>query len=449
MVYQVELPQVGESVTEGIIGKWLVAEGDRVRRYDPIVEVITDKVNMEMPSPVAGVISKLVAAEGETLPMGAVIAEIEADEGEVAPTPSAPGDTLGTLIQGVAVGPTGAANVPQDGAGGPATEPPSTGDPAPAPAGRVSAPASQPGPASQPAAAVEKRRYSPAVRRLAEQHGVDLALVMGTGIDGRVSRRDVEGYVEAGGAATGAPSGDTRVPVSPIRKMIAANMVRSASTIPHAWSTVEADVSGLVALREAIKDGFRAERGHPITYLAFAVAVAAQALREHPMVNAAWDGDDDGDIVLRGRVNVGIAVAAPDGLIVPVIEDADRRTVAELAGEIDRLTTAARTGTLKREEVRGGTFTVNNTGALGSVVSGPIIVPGQAAILTTEAVIKRPVVIESEGDAVAVRSMMNLCMSFDHRLLDGAEVGAFLQWVKAGMEAIGADADPDSPGALG
>jgi 2-oxoisovalerate dehydrogenase E2 component (dihydrolipoyl transacylase) len=407
MAFQVELPQVGESVTEGVIGKWLVAEGDRVRKYDPLVEVITDKVNMEMPSPVSGVIARIVAQEGETLPMGAVIAEIDADEGEVAAAPLSPADTLGSLVQGLAVGPTGAANVPQASP----TAPPAGG------------------------------RNSPAVRRLAEQHGVDLSQVRGTGIGGRVTRKDIESHIESGGPgeATGDGAGDRRIPVTPIRKMIAANMVRSASEIPHVWFTVEVDVTGLVALREAVKERFRADSGHPITYLAFAVSAAAGALRAHSMVNARWDGDE---ITLRGRVNIGIAVATPDALIVPVIRDADRLTVAELASEIDRLTGAARSGSLKTEDVQGGTFTVNNTGALGWVSSGPLIVPGQAAIITTESVVKRPVVLGDES--IAVRSMMNLCMSFDHRLLDGANAGAFLQAVKTSLEAIGPDTSPDS-----
>jgi 2-oxoisovalerate dehydrogenase E2 component (dihydrolipoyl transacylase) len=222
--------------------------------------------------------------------------------------------------------------------------------------------------------------------------------------------------------------------------MIATNMVRSASEIPHVWSTVEVDVTGLVALRDAVKEQFRAINGHPITYLAFAISTAAGALREHPLLNARWDGDV---ITVRGRVNIGIAIATPEALIVPVIRDTDRCTVAELAGEIDRLTIAARANRLTPGDVQGGTFTVNNTGALGSVSSGPLIVPGQAAILTTEAVVRRPMV--TGDDEIAVRSMMNLCMSFDHRLLDGAGAGAFLQTVKANLEAIGPESLLDSP----
>ena len=427
MIFKVELPHVGESVTEGVIGRWLVAEGERVDKYDPIVEVITDKVNIEMPSPVSGVLTKILAAEGETLPMGSVIAEMDAEEVQ-APPATAPTDTLGTLVQGVAVGPTGAANVPQidDGPAGPPMDHSSD-----APLAKVGA---KPGPSgSIPSGKV---RFSPAVRRLAEQHGVDPLLVGGTGTGGRVTRKDIERYIALGKAPAGPASApveaDRRLDISPVRKMIAENMVRSAREVPHAWGMVEVDVSGLVALRKARRDEFRAERGYPLSYLAFAASAAAGALRAHPMVNAAWDG---GKIIARGRVNVGIAVAAPAGLIVPVIHDADGRSVAELAVEIGRLSESARSGSLAPEQVKGGTFTVNNTGALGSVVSGPIIVPGQAAILTTEAVVRRPVVIGE--DAIAVRSIMNMCISFDHRLLDGSDVGAFLQSIRGSIESIG------------
>lgn len=427
MLFRVELPQVGESVTEGVIGRWLVAEGERVDKYDPMVEVITDKVNIEMPSPVSGVVTRILAAEGETLPMGSVIAEIDAEGAQVQP-PSAPADTLGTLVQGVAVGPTGAANVPQMDDGPPA----GSIDRSPErPFTRSGAEPDRTGLRSS-----GKVRFSPAVRRLAEQHGVDPLLVDGTGVGGRVTRKDVERHIALGKASAGEPSApvevDRRLEISPIRKMIAENMVRSARGVPHAWAMIEVDVSGLVTLRKAMRDEFVAETGYPLTYLAFAVSAASGALRVHPMVNASWEGER---IVAWGRVNVGIAVAAPAGLIVPVIQDADRKSVAELAVEIGRLSESARSESLAPEQVKGGTFTVNNTGALGSVISGPIIVPGQAAILTTEAVVRRPVVVG--GDAIAVRSIMNMCVSFDHRLLDGSDIGAFLQSVRGSIESIG------------
>lgn len=414
MAFVVELPQVGESVTEGVIGRWLVSEGQTVKKYDPLVEVMTDKVNMEMPSPASGVLTRILAAEGETLPMGSPIAEIDAED-EPAPAPPAPADTLGTLTVGLAVGPTGAANVPQQ-------------DAAPV--------------APSEAVGGERERFSPAVRRLAERHGIDPRTLSGTGAGGRVTRRDVERHLaregESGGSETVPGDEDRSIEVTPVRRMIAANMVRSAAEIPHAWSMVEVDVTGLVALRKTLAERFSEDTGHRLTYLPFAVSAAAAALRAHPIVNSSWAGDQ---ILIRGHVNVGIAVASPGGLIVPVIRDADRLTVAELAVEIGRLSEAARSAGLSPGQTSGGTFTVNNTGALGSVSSGPILVPGQSAILTTEAVQKRPVVVGD--DAIAVRSIMNMCISFDHRVLDGAEVGAFMQSVRGALEGVGTETSLD------
>ena len=418
----IELPQVGESVTEGVIGKWLKSVGDRVERFDPLVEVVTDKVNMEMPSPVTGTLTALLVDEGATIPMGTPIAEV-AVEGESAneapqsgplapPAESPPVDRIGALLKDVApVGPTGS--------GGPI---------------------SSDGPARQDSG---RRRYTPAVLRLAEERGVDLERIGGTGIGGRVTVKDVRGFVEQTEQAPASiessseappPSADEeRVLVSPVRRMIAANMVKSASEIPQAWTLVEADVTGLVARRQAIRDDFQQREGINITYLPFVMKVVARSLKENPLLNSSWDGDA---IILKRRINVGIAAAAPDGLVVPVVHDADTLSVAGLARKIDDLVGRARGGKLDLEDVQGGTFTLNNTGALGSVLSQPLVNYPQAAILTTEAIEKRPVVI---GDGIAVRSMMNLCMSFDHRIMDGAEASAFINAVKHRLEAIGPD----------
>ena len=418
----IELPQVGESVTEGVIGKWLKSVGDRVERFDPLVEVVTDKVNMEMPSPVTGTLTALLVDEGATIPMGTPIAEV-AVEGESAneapqsgplapPAESPPVDRIGALLKDVApVGPTGS--------GGPI---------------------SSDGPARQDSG---RRRYTPAVLRLAEERGVDLERIGGTGIGGRVTVKDVRGFVEQTEQAPASiessseappPSADEeRVLVSPVRRMIAANMVKSASEIPQAWTLVEADVTGLVARRQAIRDDFQQREGINITYLPFVMKVVARSLKENPLLNSSWDGDA---IILKRRINVGIAAAAPDGLVVPVVHDADTLSVAGLARKIDDLVGRARGGKLDLEDVQGGTFTLNNTGALGSVLSQPLVNYPQAAILTTEAIEKRPVVI---GDGIAIRSMMNLCMSFDHRIMDGAEASAFINAVKHRLEAIGPD----------
>ena len=412
---KIELPQVGESVTEGVIGRWLKQVGDRVEKYDPLVEVVTDKVDMEVPSPASGVLTGILAEEGQTVPMGAVIAELQIEgEEEAAPDGDAPAaesiGRTGVLLTDVApVGPTGS--------GGPAA------------------------PVEKKAAGLPKRpRYSPAVQRLAYEHDVDLSVIAGTGIGGRVARKDVQNYIasvqgKAEVTATQSSPGveEKRVPLTPIRRIIADNMVKSATQIPQAWSMVEVDVTGLVQLRESAKEGFRRTEGVNLTYLPFVVGAVAESLKENPLLNSSWGGDA---IVVKRRINIGIAVAAPAGLVVPVIKDADTLSVVELARAIDDLAGRARQGKQELKDVQGGTFTVNNTGALGSVVSQPLVNYPQAAILATEAIVKRPAVV---NDVIAVRSMMNLCLTFDHRVLDGAQAGAFLASVRGRLEAIGPD----------
>ena len=296
-----------------------------------------------------------------------------------------------------------------------------------------------------------RRRYSPAVLRLAEERGVELERVEGTGLGGRVTLKDVRGFIaeseEATAETRAAPavapspmaddatsgSDEERAPLSPVRRMIAENMVRSASEIPQAWTLVEVDVSGLVARRAAVRDDFRRREGINITYLPFVMKAVAESLKENPLLNSSWGGDS---IIYKRRVNIGIAAATPGGLVVPVVHDADTLSVAGLARRLDDLTTRARAGRLTLDDVQGGTFTLNNTGALGSVLSQPLVNHPQAAILTTEAIVKRPVVV---GDGISIRSMMNLCMSFDHRIMDGAEASAFINAVKRRLEGIGAD----------
>ena len=406
---RIELPQVGESVTEGVIGRWLKRVGDPVERYDALVEVTTDKVNMEMPAPASGVLTRILVDEGAVVPMGAVIAEMDVEGAVVqaSPEPSSPApepapiDRTGVLLTDVApVGPTGS--------GGPISSPPAT-----------------------------PTRYSPAVRRLAEQHEVDLSKVTGTGIQGRVTRADVQAYIDAV-PQQAAPSHDgdeERMPLSPVRRIIADNMVRSSSRIPQAWGVWETDVTGLVRLREAARDEVRLRTGVNLTYLAFVLHAVADSLKENPLLNSSWG---DSEIVVKRRINIGVAVAAPSGLVVPVIRDADGLTVTGLAEAVDGVTRSAREDRLRIEDVQGGTFTVNNTGALGSVVSRPLVNYPQAAILATEAVVQRPVVVDG---AVAIRSMMNLCLTFDHRILDGSEAAAFAGSVKRRLEAVG----PDTP----
>jgi 2-oxoisovalerate dehydrogenase E2 component (dihydrolipoyl transacylase) len=437
-------------VVEGTIGKWLKQPGDAVARYEPLVEVITDKVTVEVPSPFTGSLVKILAQEGETVPMGVAIAEIETGQEAAAPPtdaspaaspaaePPRPAGTIGYLNRdAVLVGPTGGGMVDTEAA--PAESPPGDNGPA---------------------------RLSPAVRRLAREHSIDLSQIRGTGIGGRITRDDVLKRIEAGTAtvaqpsisspaapaapiteakvsepaapaAQPAPGGEDEeyLPITPVRRMIAEAMVRSASQIPHAWSMVEVDVTDLVALRNSVRTDFERREGVDLTYLPFIIKMTVESLKENPTLNATWGGDK---IVLKKRINVGVAVAAPNGLVVPVVHDADRLSLAGLAHALQDVTRRARENRLILDDVQGGTFTVNNTGALGSAVSQPIINYPQAAILTTEAIQKRPVVI---NDAIAIRSMMNLCMSFDHRINDGAESSAFMQSLKRRLESI----SPNTP----
>ena len=466
MAELIELPHVGESVVEGTIGKWLKQPGDRVERYDPLVEVVTDKVTMEVPSPVAGELLRIIAQEGETVPMGAPIAEVETQDARVAPAASAPPTAapaappaepparapaptapphpavpVAYLVDAQPVGPTGGSAV-EAMAASQETEPAPPTGPAIADRSRDTAAAVAAEPARRP------NRLSPAVRRLAQEHDVDVDRITGTGMGGRVTRNDVLNYLDSAATATPAPpvaapapvapqpaaaAGDQRLELTPVRRMIAEAMERSVREIPHAWSMVEVDITELVALRHRERDAFQSREGVNLTYLPFALKAVAGALKDNPTLNASWGGDH---IVLKQRINLGIAVAAPAGLVVPVIHDADRLSIAGLAHAVADRSGRARAGSLRLEDVQGGTFTVNNTGALGSVLGGPIINHPQAAILTTEAVQQRPVVI---NNAIAIRWLLNMCMSFDHRINDGAEAGRFLQSVKDRLEAFGGD----------
>jgi 2-oxoisovalerate dehydrogenase E2 component (dihydrolipoyl transacylase) len=439
----IELPQVGESVTEAVIGKWLKQPGESVEKFDALVEVVTDKVSMEFPAPHTGVLKSIVAEEGETVPMGAVIAQMDVDDATAlaaaaaseseaeAPEPN----RVGTLIQGANVGPTGG----------------TFRDTALEDQLAKRAPVAAVAPASTSATQqpTEGRSYSPVVSRLAAANGVDLSTVTGSGRNGRVTKQDVQAAIDAGPSAStpatapvaqDGPVGEDRVITpSPIRRMIASHMVRSVSEIPHAWSTVEVDMTGLVACRTAQRQTFRERHGVDLTFLTFTAYAVAEALRDNPLVNSTWE---DGKIRLKGRVNLGMAVAAPDGLVVPVIHDADREGIAGLAKKIAPLVERARSGSLALADVQGGTFTLNNTGTLGSVLGGAIINHPQAAIVTTEAIVKRPVVLSGpQGDSIAIRSMMNICLSFDHRIIDGAEASVFMQAFKRNLEAWSSDSE--------
>jgi 2-oxoisovalerate dehydrogenase E2 component (dihydrolipoyl transacylase) len=432
---QIKMPQLGESVTEGTVEKWLKAEGDMVKRDEPLVEVVTDKVNAEIPSQFEGKLVKISAAEGETVKVGAVIGQIETAGGAAA-APSAPAKDSAAPAKEAAA-PAKEAATPAKQSAAPHPEVP----PAPPPRQGAAAPAaaaeSEPAPSSDNGG-TDRARLSPAVRKLAGEHGIDATALRGTGMGGRVTRDDVLAAVEGGGATAPAPAAPRAAPVDgareevvklgSMRRAIAEHMVRSLATSPHAWTLQEVDVTNLVRYREAEKEGFRARHGASLTYLPFVVQVVCDALKQFPWLNSTWS--DEG-VVLKHYINMGIAVSIPDGLIVPVLKDADQQGFTDLVSSINDLITRARGKQLKPDDVQGGTFTLNNTGSTGSVASQPIINQPQAAILTTESIVKRPVVI---GDGIAVRDMMNMCLSFDHRIIDGMMAGQFLGTIKKRLE---------------
>ena len=442
MAKPVTMPQLGESVTEGTITRWLKSEGDEVAIDEPLAEVDTDKVNAELPSPVAGTIEKFLVTEGATVDVGTEIALVAAEgdspatdtppqENTAADAPTEEFPASGTEAQPVAQDTErqrAAAHVDSDGDGH----------------GEI-----------EDAETLRLTRSSPVVRRLAEEHGVEIKEIPGTGTGGRVTRKDIEGYIEEQeereeyapprlqeereAFATPEPEiervpvyeGDSVEDLTGIRRAIAKRMSASKREAAHAWTMVEVDVSGLAALREREKAAFADREGINLTYLPFIVRAVVESLREHPVLNSVWDEDR---IILRKRINVGVAVDLEDALIVPVIAGADELNLVGLARRIDDLVRRARTRRLGTEDISGGTFTVNNPGSLGSVVSTPIINHPQAAILSAEAIVKRPVVID---DAIAVRSMMNLEVSFDHRVLDGGAALKFLNAVKQRLEDNG------------
>ena len=451
MATPVTMPQLGESVTEGTIARWLKAEGDEVEKDEPLAEVDTDKVNAELPSPIAGKIEKFLVSEGTTVDVGTEIALLavagEEDDSPDAEGPPSEGAAGEAPTEELLATETEAQPVFEDGAKQHAVAEARDGDDG---RGEV-----------RDAETLRLTRSSPVVRRLADEHDVDIEEIPGTGISGRVTKKDIEGYIEEREAAPAtdgkdAPArpeatpqpelapererveiydGDRVVELTSIRRSIADRMSRSKHEAPHAWSMVEVDVTGLVALRESRKEEFAQREGIRFTYLPFIVKAVVEGLKEHPVLNSVWDGDR---IIVRKQINVGVAVDLEDALIVPVIPDADELNTLGLARKIDDIVRRARSRQLGPDDVSSGTFTVNNPGALGSVVSVPIINHPQAAILSAEAVIKRPVVVD---DAIAIRSMMSLEVSFDHRVLDGGAALRFLGVVKRRLEGYGPESE--------
>lgn len=423
MATEMTMPQLGESVTEGTITKWLVSPGDHVNKYDPIAEVMTDKVNAEVPSSFSGTIKELLVQEDETVEVGVVICTIDV-EGEASSAEQTQASS---------------SEKSKD-------EQEPSEDAPPAESGGQS----------------QKRRYSPAVLRMAQEHEIDLEHVTGSGKGGRITRKDIQTLIDSGEKPTArkteaksepastpnltptsksadvtAAVGDKEIPVSGIRKAIAANMVKSKHEAPHAWMTIEVDVTNLVNYRNQVKQDFKEKEGFNLTFLPFFIKATVEALKEFPQLNSMWAGDK---IIQKKDINISIAVATDDALFVPVIKDADEKTIKGLSREVQELAKKVRTGKLSGTDMQGGTFTVNNTGSFGSILSTPIINHPQAAILSVESIVKRPVVIESDGsDMIAIRSMVNLCLSLDHRVLDGLVCGRFLARVKEKLEHMTAE----------
>jgi 2-oxoisovalerate dehydrogenase E2 component (dihydrolipoyl transacylase) len=418
VIEKITMPQLGESVTEGTISKWLVTVGDQVNKYDPLVEVISDKVTAEIPSSFTGVIKEIVADVDQTLLVGEAICSIQ--------TESVYTDTHTEAISEEKI----AAEKEVDNR-------------------------------ETLLDKGKKPRFSPAVLKLSQEHGIDLNGVTGTGLDGRITRKDLLGIIESGEIPQAnetsitppnanlepanefirspkpmrnsekqrvGETGDIEIPVNGVRKAIADHMVRSKQEIPHAWMMVEVDVTNLVQFRDEIKEEFKIKEGFNITYFAFFVKAVAQALKEYPGINSMWAGNK---IIHKKEINLNIAVSTENELFTPVIKNADEKSIKGIAREISEYGVKARTGKLTVDDLKGGSFTVNNTGTIGSVQSMGIINHPQAAILQVESIIKRPMVI---NNMLAIRDMVNLCLSLDHRVLDGFICGKFMHRVKEILE---------------
>jgi pyruvate/2-oxoglutarate dehydrogenase complex dihydrolipoamide acyltransferase (E2) component len=478
------MPQLGESVHEGTISKWLVKPGDKVVEFEPMLEVDTDKVSAEVPAPVTGILREILAQEGQTVQAGAEIAVVEVGGDEKAPDPAPqmspaaaapevpapagapPGAKTGANVS-VPPEPEGdtpkasPADVPAASAAAAATPELAAASPAPAgapPAAKAVAPQSTPpepeaqtagaspvdGKAPAPKLATGEHRYSPAVQMIASEQKVDLSKITGTGIGGRVTKKDVQDFAASAPAAPPAPGaasppastpgapreGDQVVQLTRVRRLIADNMSRSKSTIPHAWQTQEADMSGVVANRAANKAAFLKQEGFSLTFLPYVMAAASSALREYPEVNSTFNQTE---LIVHRDINLGVSVGLEDSLVVPVIRRADGLSIAGLARAINDVATRARGKKLTADDLMGGTFTVNNSGTFGTLFSYSVINPGQAGILTMEAIVDRPVAVNG---MIGIKPMMYLCFSFDHRVLDGLMAARFLVSCRKWLEAV-------------
>ncbi|NBI27636.1 dihydrolipoamide acetyltransferase family protein [Chengkuizengella marina] len=427
MIQEITMPQLAESVVSATIVKWLKKPGDFIEEFEPLCEIMTEKVTAELPSTVEGVLQEIFIDEGATVDVGTVICNIKVKQDESV-----------SNVQEVASQTQQEANQVIN---------------------NVTSDSDQ----------NMRNRYSPAVQRIAAENDVDLNLVHGTGLGGRITRKDVLHYIEnksdepvvsissqaavipeikeAEAVGTTLHSSAPPKPmvennqkesekeyfidVTPVRSAIASNMRQSVSEIPHAWTMVEVDVTNLVNLRNKVKQEFLQKEGVNLTYLAFIIKAVVNAIKDYPILNSSWAVNK---IVVKKDINISLAVGTEDSVYVPVIKHADHKTIAGIAKDIDSLTKKTKAGKLTLDDMQGGTFTLNNTGAFGSILSNPIISYPQAANLSFESIVKKPVVID---DMIAVRSMVNMCLSLDHRILDGVICGRFLQRVKENIESFG------------
>jgi pyruvate/2-oxoglutarate dehydrogenase complex dihydrolipoamide acyltransferase (E2) component len=459
------MPRLGESVAEGTIGSWLKNEGDWVEKDESLAEIITDKINAELPSPIAGRLAKILVKVDETVPVGADIALIEenADVSVSPPDQAAPGPDAAPVknLEQAATPVIEQRDTSADNGSGEG-------------AGTTS---------SQRRDEEERQRISPLARRLAREHDIDLNQIAGTGAGGRVRKEDIIAYVEQRRAAPAAvsaassytapqaapqpaaavaeqsiapsPAAPTPAPqpaaaptttvgadeelVTPsrMRLAIAEHMVRSKRTSPHATTVVEVDMTNIAKWLEKNKEDFKRREGYSISYVPFVMKAVCEGIRKFPMINSSWT--EDNKIIIKKRINIGMAVATDEGLVVPTLYDTDQYTIAGLAKQISAIAQRARTNKLTLQDMQNSTFVVNNPGTFGTIISVPIINQPHAGILSMDSVVKRPVVIED--DAIAVRSMMYLCLSFDHRILDGAGAGGFLQAVRTKLQSYGREID--------
>ena len=437
----ITLPQLGETVTEGTITNWFKKVGDTVAADEPLFEVSTDKVDTEVPSPISGTLTEIRVAEGDTVPVGTVIAVVGVAGAAPAPTPA----------------PVVAAPAPT---------------PAPAPAPVVAAPAPTPAPTpAQAPAATSNKLLSPVVRRLVAEHGIDVNALVGSGPGSRITREDVLDHIDRNGlkatpaaaptpvaapvvaapapaaAPTPAPAPapvsrpvvvsserEQVIALTKIRKLTGSHMIMSKSTSPHAFSVVEVDYANVDRARTAIKESWKAGEGFSLTYLPFISRAIVDALREFPHLNASIDGDN---LIVHSYVDLGIAVDLDyTGLLVPVVRNADGKRIRAIAREINDLASRARNRKLSPDEIQGGTFTISNNGSAGSVLTMPIINQPQVAIMSTDAIVRKPVVVTSSdgSESIAIHPVGNLSMSWDHRAFDGAYAGRFLARVKQILE---------------